>query len=126
MSLASPAPAGQAGAQRLMPRLAWDDGFALGEQGMDLAHREFVDCVDALLTSDDDALEAALADFERHARTHFAQEEEAMRSSRYDSARCHVDEHAAVLESLRQVKAALTWSVRSPSLSPTGSPDIPK
>ena len=95
------------GTQRLMPRLAWDDGFALGQQEMDLAHREFVDCVDALLTSDDEALEAALAVFERHARTHFAQEEEAMRSSRYDSARCHVDEHAAVLESLRQVKAAL-------------------
>ncbi len=102
----SSAPVRTAGAQRVTTRLAWDDGFALGEERMDQTHRDFVHCVDALLTSDDEALEAALAAFEQHARAHFAEEEEAMRVSRYDSARCHVDEHAAVLESLRQVKVA--------------------
>lgn len=86
--------------------LAWDERFVLGEESMDLMHREFVRCVDALLSSDTGALDAALAAFERHVRSHFAEEEEAMRVSRYDSARCHVEEHAAVLESLREVKIA--------------------
>lgn len=86
---------------------AWQDDFALGDASMDAMHRQFVASVDALLSAAPASLGAALDDFERHARRHFGEEDEAMRASRYDAGGCHIDEHAAVLESLRQVQEKL-------------------
>lgn len=91
----------------LVPAFTWHDEFSVGHGEMDGTHREFVDCVDALLTVDDAGLGSALAAFEVHARQHFADEDRWMAQSAYDNARCHVDEHAAVLKSLQEVQAAL-------------------
>ena len=86
---------------------AWSDGFELGHRAMDTTHREFVSCVDALLRVPDSQLAQALHAFERHARAHFADEDRQMAATAYGNAGCHVDEHAAVLESLDEVHAAL-------------------
>lgn len=88
-------------------RFAWDAAFGVGHAGMDDTHHEFVECVDALLCASDAQQSAALDAFEDHARRHFREEDEAMRDSAYGSAGCHVDEHAAVLKSLDEVRAAL-------------------
>ena len=85
----------------------WSDEYALGHDSMDHTHREFVACVDALLRAKDLELAKALDDFEQHARGHFTAEDLAMQESGYDSAVCHVDEHASVLKSLEEVRAVL-------------------
>jgi hemerythrin len=85
----------------------WRDDYALGHDAMDNTHREFVACVDALLHAEDNALAAALDAFADHARRHFAEEDLAMRQTAYGSAGCHVDEHAAVLKSVDEVRTAL-------------------
>lgn len=86
---------------------AWDESFGVGHGEMDDTHHEFVACVDALLRASDAHLGAALDAFAEHARRHFREEDDAMRASAYGSAGCHVDEHAAVLKSLDEVRAAL-------------------
>ena len=88
-------------------RFGWRAEYELGHGEMDETHREFVDCVDALLAVDDDGLLHALDAFEDHARRHFGEEDRWMAQSAYESAGCHVDEHAAVLKSLQDVRAAL-------------------
>lgn len=85
----------------------WDDSFGVGHGEMDDTHHEFVDCVDALLRASDAQQAAALDAFADHAQRHFCEEDQAMRDSAYGSAGCHVDEHAAVLKSLDEVRAAL-------------------
>ena len=85
--------------------LEWTDDFALGLAPMDATHREFVHCVDTLLRSEDAQLRAALEAFAEHAEQHFAQENRWMADSAYENARCHVDEHHAVLASVREVLA---------------------
>jgi hemerythrin-like metal-binding protein len=85
----------------------WDEAYVLGHDTMDDTHREFVACVDALLRADDAGLGSALQDFARHARSHFGEEDAAMRETAYGNAGCHIDEHAAVLKSLDEVRALL-------------------
>ncbi|MET3620133.1 bacteriohemerythrin [Burkholderia ambifaria] len=95
-----PSPAETAG-------FAWNDDYALGHGSMDDTHHEFVECVNALLTTSDDDLERALGAFAEHAHRHFGDEDAAMRDTAYGSAGCHIDEHAAVLRSTDEVRAAL-------------------
>ncbi len=104
----------QAGARpRSMPSSAdtagfvWSDDYALGHGSMDDTHHEFVECVNALLTTPDDDLGRALDAFAKHAHRHFGDEDAAMRDTAYGSAGCHIDEHAAVLRSTDEVRAAL-------------------
>lgn len=68
---------------------------------MDDTHREFVAIVDALLTAPDADVAGLLADFERHAERHFGQEERWMEESEFPAKDCHIQEHAAVLKSVR-------------------------
>lgn len=89
------------------PAFAWNDDYALGHRTMDETHHEFVECVDALLSAEDAQLAAALEAFADHARRHFNEEDDAMRGTAYGSAGCHIDEHAAVLRSLDEVREAL-------------------
>lgn len=86
----------------------WRDDYALGHDAMDDTHREFVACVDAMMRAEDTGLAAALDAFADHARRHFAEEDLAMQQTAYGSAGCHIDEHAAVLKSVDEVRAALT------------------
>jgi hemerythrin len=85
----------------------WDDRYLLGHAAMDETHREFVSLVDALLKAPDDGLEAALSAFAAHAVAHFEQEDGWMKGSDFPATDCHVDEHAKVLASVRDVQQAL-------------------
>ncbi|MGF6904890.1 bacteriohemerythrin [Paraburkholderia sp. GAS348] len=92
---------------RVHPGFVWHDDYALGHQAMDETHHEFVACVHALLSTEDDNLEHALEAFADHAHRHFGEEDASMRETAYGSAGCHIDEHAAVLRSLDDVRAML-------------------
>jgi hemerythrin-like metal-binding protein len=90
-----------------MEGFVWHDGYALGHQTMDETHHEFVACVSALLTVEEAELGNALEAFAGHAHSHFGDEDTSMRETAYGSAGCHIDEHAAVLRSLDEVRAML-------------------
>jgi hemerythrin len=82
----------------------WNDMFLLGYGPMDDTHREFVDIVSALLNSPDADVAGHLEAFARHAETHFEQEREWMESTDFPARGCHVDEHNAVMKSVRDVQ----------------------
>ncbi len=86
---------------------AWEDRYLLGHVQMDATHREFVECVDALLRVPDAELAVALAAFARHAESHFGEEDRWMAESDFPARGCHADEHAKVLESVLAVQAEL-------------------
>lgn len=85
----------------------WHDGFLLGHGPMDEVHEEFVRLVGALLTSPDDRLPDCLAAVEQHALRHFDMEDAWMVSTDFPARACHIDEHAAVLASVRGVQRRL-------------------
>ena len=82
----------------------WDDGFLVGYPSMDNTHREFVDCLTALLQASDAQLPAALDAFAAHAQAHFDEEDTWMRASNFPPRDCHIDEHAKVMASVREVQ----------------------
>jgi hemerythrin-like metal-binding protein len=84
--------------------LEWSDAFVLGHEPMDETHREFVELVGALQTAPDECLADLLAEFEAHARRHFGEEDRWMRETAFPPRDCHIDEHAAVLRSIGQVR----------------------
>lgn len=90
-----------------MNDFSWTDAFLLGFAPMDETHREFVSCVQALISADAEHVLDATKAVQAHAERHFAQEREWMESTDFPARQCHVDEHDAVLESLREVRAHL-------------------
>lgn len=87
--------------------LAWHDGLLLGYGPMDGVHQEFVQCVSALQQAADADLPAALDALEAHVLAHFGQEDRWMEETEFPARECHVNEHAAVLESVRGVRQRL-------------------
>ncbi len=85
--------------------LVWSDARLLGYGPMDESHREFVEVVSALVEADDEQLGACLDRVEAHLLDHFGQEDRWMRETAFPASECHIDEHAAVLRSLEEVKA---------------------
>jgi hemerythrin len=85
--------------------LVWSDAFLLGHGPMDRTHREFVDIVGALQRCDDADFARHLRAFIVHAQAHFGEEDRWMAESGFPAMDCHVDEHAAVLQSAREVEA---------------------
>lgn len=83
--------------------IAWQDEFVLGYLPMDETHAEFVDLVHAMQVVADGAFPAVLQRFMLHAERHFAQEECWMAADGYPARDCHVEEHAAVMKSVREV-----------------------
>lgn len=81
----------------------WNDSYLLGYPPMDDTHREFVEHLDALLTCDDADLAGRLEAFAKHADAHFADENAWMEKTDFPPKQCHVDEHAAVMQSVYQV-----------------------
>lgn len=88
--------------------LAWSDAFLLGYPAMDDTHRDFVRCVGALQAAPDGEFHARLRDVLVHCEGHFEQEAGWMRSTGFPAAQCHIDEHEAVLSSLREADEFLT------------------
>lgn len=82
----------------------WSDNFLLGYPPMDDTHREFVAIVNAILTADERDVPAHLEAFAQHAERHFTQEREWMEATDFPATQCHVDEHNAVMKSVRDVQ----------------------
>jgi len=81
----------------------WTDDYLLGYGAMDQTHREFVTIVAALLGCEDAAVEGHLEAFARHAEAHFGEEDRWMEQTGFPPRDCHIEEHAAVMNSVRQV-----------------------
>ncbi|RPH41687.1 MAG: hemerythrin [Burkholderiales bacterium] len=90
--------------QAAEPVIGWSDAFVLGHEPMDATHREFVALVRAMQTGPEEALPGLLEAFETHARRHFADEDRWMVETGFPPRDCHIDEHAAVLRSVVQVR----------------------
>jgi hemerythrin len=82
----------------------WSDEYLLGFDAIDAVHEEFVQVVHQLLHSKDENLLAHLDEFAAHAKSHFDTEDQWMRETAFPPAQCHIDEHAAVMQSLQEVR----------------------
>jgi hemerythrin len=87
--------------------VVWSDARLLGFTPMDDVHEEFYEVARRLVICTDTNALAAIDEFEKHAVSHFAQEDEWMLTTNFPPRDCHIEEHAAVLRSVCEVKAAL-------------------
>ena len=87
--------------------LTWGDHLLMGYAPMDDIHQEFVDLISQLETADDAQLPAWLQAMEVHLQHHFAEEDQWMNSTAFPPRDCHIDEHAAVLKSVAEVREKL-------------------
>lgn len=84
--------------------LQWGDGFLVGYAPMDEVHKEFVDLVGRMQRAADTELLALLDAFAVHAASHFDTENTWMVETDFPARDCHIDEHAAVLRSVQEVR----------------------
>ena len=87
--------------------IAWSDAFVLGYGPMDDVHEEFVMLVRAMQQARDEELAGSLEVFNMHAKAHFDAEDAWMVETDFPARGCHIEEHAAVLRSVQQVRARL-------------------
>lgn len=85
--------------------LIWGDALLLGDPAMDDDHREFVGLLVALIQCEDPDLPRNFSAFAAHAGAHFDRENDWMRQSEFPPAQCHIEEHEAVMKSVREVQA---------------------
>lgn len=83
------------------------NSLTLGDPVLDQEHQELQRLIDALLAAPAAQAVAALEALQSHAASHFALEDGELRRLGGANATCHLDEHAAVLRSLDEVKAVL-------------------
>jgi hemerythrin-like metal-binding protein len=84
--------------------LYWTDALALGDERIDDTHREFVEMVNAVGAASDDAMLAAVDALIAHTEEHFGQEQRWMAATDFPPTHCHLDEHAGVLEAMRETR----------------------
>ena len=82
--------------------LAWSDALVLDLEFMDQTHREFVDLLAAVETSDDAVLLERFADLIAHTEDHFGSEDRWMRDTHFSSSNCHTLQHTVVLQVMRE------------------------
>lgn len=87
--------------------LRWNDGYLLGYQPMDDVHEEFVHLVSQLQQAPDADLAALLDSFVTHAASHFGEEDRWMQETDFPARKCHINEHAAVMKSVLEVRELL-------------------
>lgn len=87
--------------------LVWSDARLLGFGPMDKTHQEFYEVAFKLYTCTPPTALEAICRFEQHAKSHFSEEEDWMHSANFPASDCHLQEHAAVLDSVSAVKAAV-------------------
>lgn len=85
----------------------WSDAFKLGYDKMDATHQDFVEKVLALQNASDETFLSHLNAFIAHAEAHFGEEAQWMTSTDFPPRQCHIDEHEAVMKSVREVQAML-------------------
>ncbi len=83
--------------------LHWNDQYLLGYTPIDAVHEEFVGLVGRMQAASDAELPGLLAEFTRHCEQHFETENRWMLETDFPPRDCHIDEHAAVLASVREV-----------------------
>lgn len=83
------------------------DKFLLGFDAMDEVHGEFLQLVAALVAATDEQLKSALATLAAHLELHFELEDGWMTQTEFPPRECHIDEHAAVMKSVRDVQGML-------------------
>jgi hemerythrin len=84
--------------------ITWSDALLLGHPRMDDSHREFADRIAALQTAAEPEVLDRLDELLHHTIEHFEQERKWMEETDFPATQCHVDEHEAVLGSLREVR----------------------
>lgn len=84
-----------------------NDKFLLGFDAMDEVHGEFLQLVAALVAATDEQLKSALATIAAHLELHFELEDGWMTQTEFPPRECHIDEHAAVMKSVRDVQGML-------------------
>lgn len=82
--------------------------LALADPVLDREHAVLAQLIDDLRHACAGSNVVALDALRAHAREHFAQEDEDLRAMAGGNAKCHIDEHAAVLRSLQEVRDVLT------------------
>ena len=90
-----------------LPALAWGDHLLMGHAPMDEIHQEFVDIIGHMQVAGDEQLSALLQAMEVHLQHHFAEENQWMEHTAFPPRGCHIDEHAAVLKSVAEVREQL-------------------
>jgi hemerythrin len=83
----------------------WTDKFILGYRPIDDMHQEFVEMVSKMVHASDSELPDALDRFAQHAQEHFDLENRLMVETEFPPRDCHIDEHAAVMKSVEEVRA---------------------
>lgn len=94
-------------AKQVHGAIAWSDAYLLGYGPMDDVHAEFVTLVRAMQQARDDELAGLLEALAAHAKSHFDAENAWMVDTDFPARGCHIDEHAAVTRSIRQVRERL-------------------
>ncbi|MEN2386041.1 hemerythrin domain-containing protein [Comamonas sp. A7-5] len=87
--------------------LVWGDHLLMGHGPMDELHEEFVKLIALLQTAEDSELPSLLQAMESHLQHHFAEEDQWMLNTGFPPRDCHIDEHAAVLKSVAEVRVKL-------------------
>lgn len=82
--------------------LAWSDSLVLELDFMDDTHREFVDLLAAVETSEDTDLLAHFEALINHTDDHFGREDRWMRETQFSSSNCHTLQHTVVLQVMRE------------------------
>lgn len=89
---------------RIEEPFQWSDRFLLGYPQMDQVHQEFVGIVARMEHAADSDLPALLEDLATHTRAHFETENTWMLETAFPPRQCHIDEHAAVMQSVDDVR----------------------
>ena len=87
--------------------LVWNDDLLLGYVPIDHMHEEFVARLDDLQRAPDEILQITLDAMIEHLVAHFGEEDRWMEEGRFPPRQCHMDEHAAVLNSAAAVHSLL-------------------
>jgi len=86
----------------------WSERLRLNYQAMDETHEEFVKLCAALAEPDLTSFVRRLDALISHSIDHFEQENNWMRLYDFPPAQCHLQEHEAVLEIMREVRRRFT------------------
>lgn len=86
----------------------------LGDPTLDADHEILAGLIEQLAAASDDTVLPALEALITHASHHFGIEDEEIRMSKDGNANCHLDEHAAVLKSLRDVREMIARGLEAP------------
>jgi len=87
--------------------IQWSDDLRLGYEPMDDTHEEFVQLLSDCQGASDGQLVELLEQLERHTQEHFREEDRWMTETSFPPRECHMEQHEAVLRSIREVRALL-------------------